>query len=145
MQAAGYFLPGLYSEEMGPIFIASDESGSVSQKVVEAFAAEIAAIQEDLRPEKIVLAHFAVNVAKIEEFGPDDHFEMKRFANGGTDFRPVMHKAERMATQPCAMVYLTDLYGPFPETPPGFPVLWVSITPDNIAPFGETLHIDLDT
>ena len=145
MQAAGHFLPGLYSEEMGPIFIASDESGSVSQHVVEAFAAEIAAIKEDLRPEKIVLAHFAVNVAKVEKFGPDDVFEMKRFANGGTDFRPVMRIAEEMTTQPCAMVYLTDLYGPFPHTPPDFPVLWVSITPDLVAPFGETLHITLDT
>ena len=145
MQAAGHYLPGLYSEEMGPIVIASDESGSVDQKVVEAFAAEIAAIQEDLRPEKIVLAHFAVDVAKVEEFGPDDHFEMTRFANGGTDFRPVMRYAEEMATQPCVMVYLTDLYGPFPDTPPSFPVLWVSITPDLIAPFGDTLHITLDT
>lgn len=144
MLANGFCLPGLYSEEMGSIFIASDESGSVNQEVMAAFAAEIQAIKEDLRPEKIIIGHFAVEMGKVEEFGPDDPFKMTRFCNGGTDFRPVMEYAANLATPPVAMVYLTDLYGPFPDVPPDFPVLWVSITKDLMAPFGETLHIDVD-
>lgn len=143
MLAQGFWLPGLYSEEMGPLDIASDESGSVSDKIVAAFAAEITAIKEDLRPEKIRLHHFAVEVAKTEEIGPDEPFEMRRFADGGTDFRPVMRKAEHSTPLPCAMVYLTDLEGPFPKDPPPFPVLWVSTT-KLTAPFGETIHITLD-
>jgi predicted metal-dependent peptidase len=144
MQAAGHYLPGLYSEEMGGLFVASDESGSVSAALMAAFGAEISAIKEDLRPEKLTLAHFAVGVGKVEEFGPDDPFAMKRFCSGGTDFRPVMELAVNQATPPMCMVYLTDLYGPFPDVPPDFPVLWVSVTPDLTAPFGETIHIDLD-
>lgn len=144
MQAAGHFLPGLYSEEMGQIVVASDESGSISQEILAAFSAEVAAIKADLRPEKIHVAHFAVEVGKVEEFGPDDPFEMKRFCAGGTDFRPVMRMAEQLPTPPVCMVYLTDLYGPFPDAPPPFPVLWVSITPNLAAPFGETLYIDID-
>lgn len=144
MLAHGYWLPGLYSEEMGPLVVASDESGSVSNKIMAAFGAEVAAIQQDMRPESIVLAHFAVQVGKIERFGPDDPFEMRRFCNGGTDFRPVMRAAEQMQTRPCCMVYLTDLEGPFPAVPPDFPVLWVSINPRRTAPFGETIHIELD-
>lgn len=144
MQAAGHYLPGLYSEEMGEIFIASDESGSISDEIRAAFGAEVNAIKEDLRPSKMTLAHFAVEVGKIEEFGPDDHFDMKTFCGGGTDFRPVMAHAESLATPPVAMVYLTDLYGPFPDVPPNFPVLWVSISGEDLkAPFGETIHIDL--
>lgn len=140
----GFWLPGLHSEEMGPLFVASDESGSVNNKIMAAFGAEIEAIQQDLRPEKIVLAHFAVQVSKVEEFTPDDPFEMTRYANGGTDFRPVMRTAEQLSTPPCCMVYLTDLEGPFPAHPPEFPVLWVSVNPRLTAPFGETIHIELD-
>lgn len=144
MQAAGYHLPGLYSEEMGRLVVASDESGSISDKIRAAFGAEVNAIKEDLRPEKLTLAHFAVDVGKVEEFGPDDPFEMKTYCYGGTDFRPVMDFASNLAPQPLCMVYLTDLYGPFPDVPPDFPVLWVSITPDLEAPFGETIYIDVD-
>jgi len=142
MQAAGHYLPGLYSEEMGSIVIASDESGSIGADVLKAFGAEISAIKEDMRPEKIILMHFDTEVSKIEEFSPDDKFEMKQYAGGGTDFRPPIIAAENLATAPMCMVYLTDLYGPFPDSPPDFPVLWVSISKE-IAPFGETIPIEV--
>lgn len=145
MQAAGHYLPGLHSEEAGEIYVASDESGSISDKIRAAFGAEVQAIKEDLRPSKLTLAHFAVDVGKVEEFGPDDHFEMKTFCSGGTDFRPVSEHASNLATPPLCMVYLTDLYGPFPDVPPPFPVLWVSISGEDLkAPYGETIHINVD-
>jgi predicted metal-dependent peptidase len=39
------------------------------------------------------------------------------------------------------MIYLTDLEGDFPDTPPPFPVLWVSTT-SHVAPFGTTIHLN---
>lgn len=143
MLAAGYYLPGLHSEAMGPIVIASDESGSVSDKILAAFSAEISAIRQDMRPSKVTVAHFAVNVGAVDEFLPDDSFELVRKCDGGTDFRPVMQFAEELAEKPICMIYLTDLYGPFPKDPPPFPVLWVCIN-KQVAPFGETIHIDID-
>ena len=142
MLAAGFVLPGLYSEDMGSIVVASDESGSVDVAITAAFAAEINAIKEDLRPEKLTLQHFDTQVVKVEEFGPDDHFEMKRFAFGGTCFREPIRVASEMVPPPMCMIVLTDLYGPFPTTPPEFPVLWVCIN-EQKAPFGDTLHIEV--
>lgn len=142
MLAAGFYLPGLHSETMGSIYIAADESGSVDEAITAAFGAEIEAIKEDLRPEKIVLAHFDSQVGKVEEFLPDDPFEMIRYCGGGTDFNPPIRYAEKMETPPMCAIILTDLYGPFPADPPGFPVLWVSIN-EQKAPWGETLHIEV--
>lgn len=142
MLAAGFYLPGLHSETMGSIFIGADESGSVDEAITAAFGAEIDAIKEDLRPEKIVLAHFDSRVGKVEEFLPDDPFEMIRYCGGGTDFNPPIRYAEKMETPPMCAIILTDLYGPFPDHPPPFPVLWVSINGQK-APWGETLHIEV--
>ncbi len=142
MLAAGFILPGLYSEEIGTIVIAADESGSVDKAVTEAFAAEINAIKEDLRPEKITLMHFDSEVRKTEEFNPDDEFKMIRYCNGGTDFRPACAAAEQLDTAPMCMIYLTDMYGSFPAAPPDFPVLWISIS-DLVGPFGDTLKIEV--
>jgi hypothetical protein len=38
------------------------------------------------------------------------------------------------------LIYLTDLYGTFPEQPPGYPVIWAAIN-DQQAPFGTTIQI----
>lgn len=141
MLAAGYYLPGLFSQDIGGIFIASDESGSVSDNIVAAFAAEINAIREDMHPSKVTVGHFAIDCV-LEEFLPDDEFTLVRKCGGGTDFRPVMRAAEELAEMPICMIYLTDLYGPFPKDPPPFPVLWVCIN-KQVAPFGETIHLEL--
>ena len=142
MLSAGFYLPGLYSETMGHVVIASDESGSIDPELMTAFSTEIRAIQEDLRPEKITLMHFDTEVRKTETFGPNDPFIMKRFANGGTDFCPAIEAAVNLPDRPVCMIYLTDLYGGFPETAPDFPVLWITINKLK-APFGETLHIEV--
>lgn len=142
MLAAGYYLPGLHSETMGSVVIASDESGSVDKAITEAFGAEITSIMQDLRPETITVMHFDTEVRKTETFGPDDKFELTRFCSGGTDFRPAIEAAQEMSEPPMCMIYLTDLYGPFPTTPPEFPVLWVCINKLQ-APFGRTIPIEI--
>lgn len=142
MQANGFILPGLYSESCGIIANYSDESGSVEDKIVQAFGAEINAIKEDLRPEKLIVGHFADRVDYVEEFAPDDEFTLVRRTNGGTDFRPIFRHVEAMAQPPVCIIILTDLYGPFPQTPPDIPVLWVCVN-EQVAPFGETIHIEV--
>lgn len=142
MQAAGFFLPGLHSEAMGSVVIASDESGSVDLKVMAAFGAEIGAIHQDLRPPKITLMHFDSRVGKIEEFGPDDYFELKRYCGGGTSFVHAIELAEQMVPPPVCMIFLTDMEGQFPKNPPPFPVLWVTIV-EHEAPFGEVLFLEM--
>lgn len=142
MMAHGYCLPGLHSERMGKVYVGSDESGSVDDAIVSAFSAEVAAIKEDLSPEEVVLFHHSVEVGKVEHFGPDDPFVLKRYCYGGTSFIPTIEAMQAMPEPPVCAVMLTDLYGPFPPSPPDFPVLWVTINKE-VAPWGDTLHIDV--
>jgi hypothetical protein len=39
-----------------------------------------------------------------------------------------------------ALVYLTDLFGSFPDEGPEFPVVWVTWTKNKQAPFGITVY-----
>ncbi len=72
--------------------------------------------------------------------GPDDVPEFKCHGGGGTDFRPPFDMLLEKEIQPKCLIYLTDLCGPHgPE--PDYPVLWVCTT-DQVAPWGETIHID---
>lgn len=136
----GYYLPGLYSEKCGKIDIGSDESGSIDNAILSAFSAEINAIREDVSPEAIRVFHHSVEVGKVEHFGPDDPFELKRHCNGGTSFIPTL--AAMTEDPPICAIMLTDLEGPLPKDPPPFPVLWLCTT-KNVAPFGETIHIEV--
>ncbi len=142
MMAAGFILPGLYSEEVGGIAVLADESGSVDAAITAVFAAEIEAIKEDMRPEKITLMHFDTCTRKVEEFAPDDDFQMVRYCSGGTDFRGPLADVDNMSVQPMCAIVLTDLYGPFPQVPPNVPVLWVCIN-EQVAPFGVTIPIEV--
>jgi len=58
---------------------------------------------------------------------------------GGTDFRPLLKAMEEES--PECVVYLTDMYGAFPEFPPDYPILWASIYKDSVAPFGLICYV----
>ncbi len=136
----GVILPGMYSERMGPIDVVIDTSGSISEKQLAEFGAEISAIHALLKPERtrVIYADAAVN--HIDEFTPDDQVVFNMHGGGGTDFRPAV-KYSMENDPPVAFVYLTDMYGTFPATPPEFPVLWVA-TSDIQGPFGKTIKLD---
>lgn len=63
---------------------------------------------------------------------------------GGTSFIPFFKALDTSNPVPDVAVYLTDGFGPFPDSPPHFPVLWV-VTPGGLPsaefPFGETARM----
>ena len=61
---------------------------------------------------------------------------------GGTDFNPVFDWVAQEGMEPDALVYFTDLCGPFPKKAPDYPVIWCATTKQE-APFGKTIHIDV--
>lgn len=138
-------MPGLHSPRLGPIVVAVDTSGSIGQKEFDEFIAEVRGILFDCRPEKLILAQCDARVhdwRELEVF--DDPATIKFKGGGGTDFRPVFDRVAEdvIAGQPpAAVVYLTDMQGTFPETDPGYPVLWAATT-DTKGPFGITLQIE---
>jgi predicted metal-dependent peptidase len=61
---------------------------------------------------------------------------------GGTNFIPAFEKVEELGIRPDCLIFFTDGYGTFPTEPPPYPVVWV-MTTDIVAPFGETIKVDL--
>jgi predicted metal-dependent peptidase len=77
----------------------------------------------------------------------DDAEQLKRLkirGGGGTDFRPVFDWIDKDCAQggdrPDALIYFTDTQGWFPEHPPAYPVIWVSLLPDTTVPWGDLIY-----
>lgn len=137
----GFYLPGLYSENMGTMAAVTDDSGSIGDPILQLFAGEIESIREQMRPERTLVISCDARVNHVDDLTMDDVFKMQCHGGGGTDFRPPFKWLEQHDITPACLVYLTDLEGPFPAEPPPYPVLWCSINKKK-APWGKTIHIE---
>jgi predicted metal-dependent peptidase len=141
----GLHLPTRTGTRMGPIVVAIDTSGSITDTVLQAFASEMQGIIDDCLPEKLVVIYCDAEVNKVKEYEAGDVIELKAVGGGGTDFRPVFDYVETSDINPIALIYLTDLAGQFPhDEPAGYPVLWGSINKFGIIPWGEMIYIDVN-
>jgi predicted metal-dependent peptidase len=136
----GMYLPSTTGERMGDVVFGVDCSGSIDQRTINQFAAEIGKVKDDLCPQRIHVIYFDSEVSHVESYGADDDLDIKPHGGGGTDFAPVFAKIIELDIQPVAIVFLTDLccssFGNEPEAP----VLWVS-TESGTAPFGEVVEM----
>lgn len=139
--ARGFYLPSLRSEEVGPIAVAIDTSGSIDGVVLSQFAAELRSVVDDVKPTRVSVIYCDAKVHRVDTFERDDVVELKPVGGGGTDFRPALLAAEALDEPPVCIIYLTDLMGTFPTAAPEMPVLWAS-TSRTQAPFGETMVIE---
>ena len=136
--AQGIYLPSVSGESLGEIAFAVDCSGSITQEVINQFAAEILSAKEDGNPTKIHVVYFDSEVSHYECYGRDDDLDIKPHGGGGTAFSPVFEYFAEHDINPVACVFLTDLCcNDFGEQP-DYPVLWVS-TDEGTAPFGEVV------
>ncbi len=139
----GIYIPSRLSEDaMGDVVVVIDTSGSITDKELQEFGSEITGIISETRPQKTYVMYCDARVAHVDEFDPDDNITFTARGGGGTDFRPPFDWLEEKGITPKALVYLTDGYGPFPESEPNFPTMWVINNHDITPPFGE--HIILD-
>lgn len=137
----GLYLPSVTGEKMGEIVYAVDCSGSIDQKILNQFAAEIKVVKEDLCPTRIHVLYFDSEVSHVESYGPDDTLDIKPHGGGGTDFAPVFERIIEEGIEPVAIVFLTDLCCNSFGVQPDAPVLWVTTTPGK-APFGEVVEMN---
>jgi predicted metal-dependent peptidase len=149
--ARGYYLPRVESDEVPPMCIGWDTSGSHwDRKTQLAVGAEVLEILTEVRPQKIHVGYFDSILQGTAEWEPGDTFNPKPKGGGGTDFRPVFEWIEKEGIEPCCLVMVTDCMGTFPEQPPSYPVLWAStIQPEKLhetyrPPFGEVVYVDID-
>lgn len=139
--SAGAYLPGLYSENMGDIVVAIDTSGSIDQRTLDTFGAEVKAVVAAVRPTKTTVIYCDSYINHVDEFGPHDELRFKLHGGGGTDFNPPFQYVDEQGIRPECLIYLTDLYGPFPPAPQ-YPTIWVATTNEAV-PFGEAVRIEV--
>jgi predicted metal-dependent peptidase len=134
----GLYLPGVIREGVGEIAIAVDCSGSVNSRLLRFFEAEVCSILEGQRPQCVHVLYFDTEVHKVETYQAGETVHLNPVGGGGTDFGPCFDWLEKHGTRPQTLVFLTDLYGTFPDDAPDYPVLWAS-TGGRHAPFGSVI------
>jgi predicted metal-dependent peptidase len=134
----GLYLPGVIREGVGEVAIAVDCSGSVSARQLRLFEAEARSILEGQRPERVYVLYFDAAVHKVDTYEAGQRIDLNPVGGGGTEFCPCFDWLNEHGIRPQTMVFLTDLYGTFPDSAPDYPVLWAS-TGGREAPFGEVI------
>lgn len=140
------YAPGRSGHGAKLIVCGSDTSGSVGDKELDMWFAELAGIFDSLRPEKIIIMWCDAAVHDVSECDePSDLNTIREEGvggGGGTRFEPVFDMIDEMDLQPDALIYLTDGHGSFPDVTPSFPVIWgsTSLQPEGF-PFGDVVMI----
>ncbi len=144
--AQGLYLPALHSQQLGRLAIFMDTSGSVCDDTTQKqFVGEINSIIAELQPIEVIVIQADAAVTQVDTYPQGELIDLSTHhisGGGGTDFGPAFaHLAEQDITPACA-IYLTDLYGSFPDEAPAYPVLWaVYGRNDCDVPFGERIDI----
>jgi len=139
----GIYAPSPNGECMGPIVVAVDCSGSINDRELSAYVAEMVAIHQDMSPQAMHVLYFSGNVTHADSFGPDDEITITPRGGGGTAFSPIFRHVDGHDLEPSCAVVLTDMccddFGPEPE----YPVLWISTTGrDHEVPFGAVVPME---
>lgn len=149
--AMGMYLPKVESEQMPPIVLHWDTSGSHwAQETQNAVAAEVLQIIEEVKPERLHVIFFDAKVQATEVYEQGDPFTPKPKGGGGTDFRPGFKWTEDQGIEPACAIVVTDCMGSFPDEEPPYPVFWASTyDPAKLGdhytpPFGEVVYVDID-
>jgi predicted metal-dependent peptidase len=132
------YLPGVVREGVGEVAIAVDCSGSVNARQLRLFEAEVRSILEGQRPQRVYVLYFDAVVHKVETFETGHQVSLSPIGGGGTEFGPCFEWLEENSVRPQTLVFLTDLYGSFPDSEPSYPVLWAS-TGGRRVPFGQVV------
>lgn len=128
--AGGIYLPSLRSDGLKPLVLAIDTSGSIEQKELNQFQAELNDILQSY-PATVHVVYCDSQISATETVDPDQYpVELKAVGFGGTDLRPPFDWALKNVPDAGCIIYLTDLEGESPEADPGVPTLWISTTKD---------------
>lgn len=136
----GVCLPTLLSDQLPPIVVAIDTSGSINGPLLDAFMGEVESILATFHiGATIVYCDYAI--AHVQEIEPGEPIVPEPRGGGGTAFEPVFDWVNENKPDAAAILYFTDLYGSFPADSE-IPTLWASYgAAGHAAPFGRTIEV----
>lgn len=124
------------SESIGPIAIAIDCSGSVSDKELAEFRGTLESIRELFNPSIIKVIYFDYVVCNTALITRGDPINLKFAGGGGTSYANVWKELEEDHK---VCLVLTDMdCGNF-GTKPDIPVVWISTDKNPKVPFGKVV------
>lgn len=135
----GVYLPSMDGVGMGEVVIALDTSGSVLS-VLDEFGSTVKDVLNAVKPSRVHVVYCDAQVNHVDTFDRGQEITFEAHGGGGTDFRPVFTHVVENNIHPACLLYLTDMYGTFPDAPPEYPTLWCATT-DVAAPFGDVIRI----
>ena len=140
----GVFEPGVNRTKPVPkLVVCIDTSGSIDDPIISRFTGELINVNRRTGAQIIVVVADAAVTEVIKPRGFEIMETIKRIrfkGGGGTSFVPALEEAAKH--RPDAVVYLTDLYGTFPERKTSFPVFWAVpevCNPKPEPPFGKPI------
>lgn len=145
----GLYLPSMGSPGPSHIVVAIDTSGSMGDRELGLILGELDKLRSATEC-RLTLIQCDAAIQKVEEFdeySPTNFDRMRMYGGGGTRFEPVFDwirdQSRRGVFSFDTLIYLTDGFGSFPQTPPSYPVLWI-MTPHCIQqiPFGEVIKLE---
>lgn len=139
----GIVMPSYYSERVSHVVLVYDTSGSVPDEDLGRFHRVGGDIIRRLKPMKLTVIQCDARVSDWIEVERDSDWprSIKCTGRGGTSFRPPFAELRKRMIHPSCLVYLTDMYGDFPEPPP-YPTLWISTSKGQHGPFGTTIYFN---
>jgi predicted metal-dependent peptidase len=136
------FVVGMEELRHGTLVFVKDTSGSITSRILESCCAIVQEAASTLKFNRLVVIDADAAVCRVEEFGPHDTIPLTCYGRGGTDFRPALKYVDERIEDARVVVYLTDGYGEFPESPPNCPVLWITYGLSGQSyPFGEAVDL----
>jgi predicted metal-dependent peptidase len=140
----GFYLPGISGEEI-KVAVAIDTSGSIGSEQLSQFLGEIEGICHAYETYTLHLYACDAQIHKYWELHEMDPIPRNMPGRGGTSFKPVLDDLADGKKEFSVLIYLTDLYGDQMQLKdPGYPVIWVSTTPNQKAPFGKIIELDIE-
>lgn len=144
----GIYLPSSKSEALPPIVIAIDTSGSISDRELAVFSAEITGILETYQTTAHVLYIDTQLNGDAELWTTQDlPVVLNHRGGGGTRFEPAFKYVKDNDLDPVCLIYFTDMGADIPQDVPEYPVLWLNICPHNkgmSVPYGELVTMDIN-
>jgi len=136
-------------EAVENLWILMDCSGSVDDDTVWVVLQEIKSAMEQFSSICAKLSHFDTKVSEPKEVRKKEDLKgIKIKGGGGTSFHCIFDylKEFMLENLPEGIIIMTDGYAPYPreEASLGIPVLWILIDNDKDAPWGKSLHIQLE-
>ena len=137
------YFPSLASDQLPPLALAVDTSGSIAPSELERFGAELQAVLA-MNPSLIHLIYADMAVTGYDVIGAHDlNLSFRPKGGGGTDFTAVFEFVEHQRIDPCCLLFFTDMECVrYPSFTPAYPVLWIRTGLAGVAPpFGEVIDM----